>query len=120
MKISLGRIVLALLLASILTGCGGGNSTPAAGTANVSLTDGPGDDYDHVWVTVKAISFHTDANQVWNSSDATWQTTTLTAPVTLDLASLTNGALNHVFAGIVCRSVATSKYVSSWLGLTIR
>jgi hypothetical protein len=100
MKINLGRIVLALLLASILGGCGGGSSMPALGWVNVSLTDGPSDDYDHVWVTVKAISFHTDPNQVWVSGDATWKTTILPAPVTMDLASLTNGALNQVFAGM--------------------
>ncbi len=66
----------------------------------MSLTDGPGDDYDHVWITVKAISFHTNPNQVWSSSDASWQTTILPAPVTLDLASLTNGGLDPVFAGM--------------------
>ena len=81
-----------------MAGCGSG--TPATGAANVSLTDGPGDDYDHVWITVKAISFHTNANQVWSSADASWQTTTLSAPVTLDLASLANGVLDPVFTGI--------------------
>jgi hypothetical protein len=102
MKINRGGIALALLLASILAGCKGGSAStpPTLGSVNVSLTDGPGSDYDHVWVTVKAISFHTDPNQIWDSSDATWQTTTLTAPLTLDLASLTNGALNQVFAGM--------------------
>lgn len=66
----------------------------------MALTDGPGDDYDHVWVTVKAISFHTDPNMVWSSSGANWQTITLPAPVTLDMANLTNGALNQVFSGM--------------------
>src|SRR5512143_781875 len=101
MKIKRLAIAAAFLLAGLLAGCGGGgSSTPATGTVNVALTDGPGDDYDHVWVTVKAISFHTDPNAVWSSTDATWQTTTLPAPVTLDLANLTNGALNQVFAGM--------------------
>lgn len=100
MKINRSGIASVLLLASILAGCGGGSSMPALGWVNVSLTDGPGDDYDHVWVTVKAISFHTDPNLVWNSSDATWQTTTLAAPVTLDLSNLTNGTLNQVFTGM--------------------
>jgi hypothetical protein len=99
MKINASGIASALLFASILVGCGGGSSTPA-GSVNVSLTDGPGDDYDHVWITVKAISFHTDPNLAWNSNDATWKTTTLPVPVTLDMANLTNGALNNVFAGM--------------------
>src|ERR1019366_725735 len=99
MKINRGGIALALLLAGILAGCKGGSSSipPTLGSVNVSLTDGPGSDYDHVWVTVKAISFHTDPNQVWDGSGAGWQTTTLTAPVTLDLANLTNGTLSPVF-----------------------
>lgn len=94
----------------LLTACGGGGGssapavtpTPAAdvGTVNVQITDGPGDEYDHVWVTIKSIAFHTDANQVWNAKDATWKTYTLPAPVTLDLANLTNGALNAVFANL--------------------
>src|ERR1019366_5399095 len=98
MKINRGGIALALLLAGILAGCKGGSASipPTLGSVNVSLTDGPGSDYDHVWVTVKAISFHTDPNQVWDGSGATWQTTTLAAPVTLDLASLTNGTLSPV------------------------
>lgn len=101
MNIRHALITVAFLLAGILAGCGGGGSgTPATGVVNVSLTDGPGDDYDHVWITVKAISFHTNPKQVWSSSDASWQTTTLPAPVTMDLASLTNGALNQVFAGM--------------------
>jgi hypothetical protein len=100
MKINRSGMVLALLLAVILAGCKGSSSTtPVMGSANVSLTDGVGSDYDHVWVTVKAISFHTDPNQPWDGS-AGWQTTTLAAPVTLDLTTLTNGALNKVFAGM--------------------
>lgn len=83
-------------------GGGGGSSTPATptGTVNVQVTDGPGDEFQHVWVTVTAISFHTDPNAVWSASDATWQTTTLPAPVTLDLTTLNNGALNQLFAGL--------------------
>ena len=102
MKINRMGIAASLLLAGILAGCGGGgtSSSTETGTVNVSLTDGPGDDYDHVWITVKAISFHTDPNLAWSPNNATWQTTMLPAPVTLDMADLTNGALNNVFAGI--------------------
>jgi hypothetical protein len=95
-----------------LAGCGGGggsssgssggsSSTSQSGTVNLSLTDGPSDEFQHVWVTVTAVSFHTDPNATWSASDATWQTTTLAAPVTIDLASLNNGSLNsQVFAGL--------------------
>jgi len=112
------KLVLALLsvgaigLAGLLTACGGGGSSsgggnssggttpPAVGTVNMFVTDGPSDTFQHVWVTVTAISFHTDPNAVWSSSDATWQTVTLAAPQTIDLAMLNNGALNNVFAGL--------------------
>jgi hypothetical protein len=85
-----------------MAGCLEGGSSPSAtlGTVNVSITDGPGTDYDHVWVTIKAISFHTDPDIVWNINNASWRTTTLTTPVTLDLTSLTNGTLNQVFSGM--------------------
>jgi hypothetical protein len=81
-----------------LIACGGGSSgnsgaTPT-GTVNVAVTDGPGDDYSHVWVTVKAIAFHTSPNANWVPGDSTWQTYTLPAPVTVDLASLNNGTLD--------------------------
>ncbi len=96
----LGIFAAAFLLAILVAGCGSGAPGAGSGSVNVSLTDGPGDDYDHVWVTVKAISFHTDPNATWNSSDATWRTTILPAPVTLDLTNLTNGALNQVFSAM--------------------
>lgn len=91
-----------ILMIQLLTGCLGGTATSntAQGVVNVSITDGPGDDYDHVWVTIKAIAFHTDPNISWNIYNPAWQTTTLPAPVTLDLANLSNGALNQVFSGM--------------------
>lgn len=105
MNIIRAGIVSVLCAASLMAGCGGGGESGSAattptGVVNVTLTDGPGDDYDHVWITVKAISFHTDSNIAWNRNDASWQTTTLPEPVTLDMASLTNGALNQVFTGM--------------------
>jgi hypothetical protein len=98
-------LILAFVIFScfLLAGCldgGGVNPTTARGSVNVSITDGPGDDYDHVWITIKSIAFHTDPNVVWNINNTTWQTIVLPAPVTLDLANLTNGALNQVFSGI--------------------
>jgi hypothetical protein len=97
---------LAVAAAFGLAGCGGGggsSSTPptaASGAVNVQVTDGPSDEFQHVWVTVKAISFHTDPNAVWSASDATWQTTTLPSPVTIDLTALNNGTLNNLFTNM--------------------
>jgi hypothetical protein len=67
---------------------------------NMALTDGPSDSFNHVWVTIKSISLHTSANQVWDPLDATWKTITLPAPITIDLAQLNNGALNQTFANM--------------------
>jgi len=83
-------------------GSGGGTAAPAAptGTVNVQVTDGPGDEFQHVWVTISAIAFHTDPNATWSAADATWQTTKLPAPVTIDLTTLNNGVLNQLFSGM--------------------
>ena len=97
---------LGVIAVGVLTACGGGGggggtaSTAPTGTINLAVTDGPGDDFDHVWVTITKIAFHTDPNAIWRTSDASWQTYTLPTPVTLDLAALNNGALNNVFSGL--------------------
>ncbi len=90
-------------LTILLTGCLVGSTTSSntsEGVVNVSITDGPGDDYDHVWVTIKAIAFHADPNIAWNIYNPAWHTTTLPAPVTIDLANLSNGSINQVFLGM--------------------
>jgi len=108
------KIVQALVsigLVGLLAACGGGGggsssansgaATPSAnGTVNMAVTDGPSDAVSHVWVTIKSIAFHTSADQVWTPSDATWQNFPLPAPITIDLASLNNGAMNPVFANL--------------------
>ena len=73
-----------------LTGCGGGGSNPPpTGTVNVAFTDAPSSDFDKVWVTVRAIRFHTSDTAA--ADDGGWLTYQLPQPVTLDLA-----ALNHI------------------------
>ncbi len=67
-------------------GSGGGGST--TGSAAVSLTDAPGD-YDHVYITVEDIWFHTDGTA--GPADAGWQRFPLVTPVTVDLIQLSNG-----------------------------
>lgn len=95
---------VAMGVAALVAACGGGGGTGSTastnGVMNVSLTDAPSDNFNHVWVTVKSISFHTDPNQSWDSKDATWNTVTLSSPVTIDLTQLNNGALQKVFSGI--------------------
>lgn len=92
-------LVAALLLAAALASCGGGDSaTTPTGTAQVSLTDAPGGALDNVFVTVKAIWFHTsDAS---GPDDAGWLRFPLTAPRTVDLARLTDGTTLAVFDGL--------------------
>jgi len=87
-------------LAAFLPACSGGGSssstpgTTAQGAANLSLTDAPGD-FDHVWVTVNAVWFHTDPDA--GPNDAAWLKYPLPSPVTLDLIALSNGALSDNF-----------------------
>lgn len=109
------KIVQALVsigLVGLLAACGGGGGSnsgsngsssgtpPTNGAVNMAMTDGPSDTFNHVWVTVTAISFHTNPNQIWSATDASWQTTTLPAPVTIDLAQLNNGLMTTVFANM--------------------
>jgi uncharacterized protein DUF4382 len=96
---------LALILG--LTACGGGgggsSSSPAptqTGAVSVQVTDGPGDEFQHVWVTFTAISFHTDPNATWDPTNATWKTTKFVNPITIDLTTLNNGTLNTLLSGM--------------------
>ena len=90
----------------MLAACGGGGGSttgaapaPAAtGTVNLAVTDGPMLDATNVWVTIKQVDFHTSSNA--NGADSNWQKFPLTAPVTIDLNQLSNGALNQVFTGL--------------------
>lgn len=92
-----GAILFAALVA--LTGCGGGgNSTTPTGTVNVSFTDAPSSDFDKVWVTVKAIRFHTSDTATADAGG--WLTFQLPQPVTLDLAALNNGAMSSIFSSL--------------------
>jgi hypothetical protein len=100
---------MAVASALALAGCGSGGGgaggggasggpVPATGTVNVSITDGPTTDFDHVWVTISELRFHT--SNVVGANDAGWVTFPLVAPVTVDLASLSNGALAKFFSNL--------------------
>ena len=89
-----------------LAACGGGGNSSGGsaptptGAVSVKVTDGPSDEFQHVWVTFTAIAFHTDPNATWNPADASWKTTTFVNPVTLDLTMLNNGTLNTLLTGM--------------------
>jgi hypothetical protein len=55
----------------VIKACGGGNGSASTqtGVAQVSLTDAPGD-FDHVWITVKDVWFHT--SDVAGPNDPGW------------------------------------------------
>ncbi len=92
-------LVPVLFLATALASCGSGDGGPTpTGSAQISLTDAPGAELDNVFVTVKAIWFHTsDAS---GPDDAGWLRFPLAAPRTVDLARLTDGTSLPVFDGI--------------------
>ena len=62
---------------------------------NLDVTDAPSTDFSHVYVTVTAVGFHlTDTAGFADYSSGIqngWQVTRWAAPVTVDLAALTNG-----------------------------
>jgi hypothetical protein len=93
--INWGRIIIAVVaLALPLAGCsaGGGGGITATGTVSVALTDAPGLEFDHAWITVREIWFH--ASDVAGTDEAGWLKFPLAAPVTVDLAQLSNGAVS--------------------------
>lgn len=94
---------LMFLLAVVVTlqACGKSSSSSGTGTPSGSLsvmvTDAPGD-FDHVYITVKDIWFHTDDNA--GPADVNWVRRPLAAPVTVDLLTLANGSLQSIWDSI--------------------
>jgi hypothetical protein len=76
---------------------GGGSGTTPMGSAQVSLTDAPGD-FDHVWITVKEVLFHT--SDAAGPNDAGWLKYPLTTPVTVDLLTLDGKVGNAIWGNI--------------------
>jgi len=89
---------LTALLAFVLAACGGGtgSETSATGNVSVSLTDAPESEisFDNVFITVTAVWFHT--SDAAGPGDGGWLRYPLSAPKTVDLAHLTNGAVSQV------------------------
>lgn len=98
------KLAVSGVMLAALTACGGssGGGNPAAmptGNLSLALTDGPADQFRHVWVTLTGIALHTDTNQPYTGQDSSW--VRLSVPkgsATVDLAALNNGALQALFA----------------------
>jgi Domain of unknown function (DUF4382) len=96
----LRTLLAAGTLSALAVACGGGSSSGSGssqGTANVSIMDAPGD-YNHVYVTIAAVWFHT--SNLAGPDDAGWLKYPLTAPITVDLLSLENGTMLQAFGGL--------------------
>ena len=100
-------LFLSLSFMFLFSACGGGGSgsTPSAstgvagaGTANISLTDAPGN-FDHVYITLNAVWIHASADADTDDT-AGWKKFPLSSPVTIDLARLENGQLEKVWSGL--------------------
>jgi len=90
------------LLAFVLAACGGGDGGSApTGTAQISLTDAPGNEiaFDNVFITVTAVRFHT--SDAAGPDDAGWLRYPLATPKTVDLAHLTDGAFSRILSQIL-------------------
>jgi hypothetical protein len=97
-------LAIAVLLAG---GCGGGGGggggTPPAhsGSLSISLAGAalPAQ-VGHVWITLTAVALNADADKPWSGTDASWQVVRFAQPLTLDLATLTNGTAQPLAVGL--------------------
>jgi hypothetical protein len=104
-------ILIIVLAAFTLYACGGGGGgagSTTMGAASVSLTDAPGD-FDHVYITVKDIWFHTSA--VAGPDDAGWLKSPLASPVTVDLLTLSNGVVGSPIWGNISLTVGNYQQI---------
>lgn len=83
-------------VALVACGGGGGGASVGAGdgTLRVALTDAPACGYDHVWVSIDKISVNKSATA--SDTDGGWTDIALSAPIRVDLLSLTNGVLQEL------------------------
>lgn len=90
----------AMAAAALLTACGGGGDMPLpdVGSVSIDVTDGPASHLDNVWVTIKEVWFHRSGTAA--TSEDKWEKFSLATPVTVDMNTLSNGALAKAFSGI--------------------
>ena len=94
----LRTLIAAGTLSALAVACGGGSSSGTSQSmANVSIMDAPGD-YNHVYVTIAAVWFHTST--LAGPDDSGWLKYPLSAPITVDLLSLENGTMLQAFGGL--------------------
>ncbi len=86
----LGLLVIVITAFTLFACGGGGGGATATGVATISLTDAPGD-YEHVYITVQNIWFHT--SDTAGPDDGGWNRFPLFTPVTVDLIALSNGII---------------------------
>ena len=65
-----------------------------APSTNVSVATSTPSQYSHVYLTIQEVWFNTSSTAT--PEDTTWQKFPLTTPITVDLASLTSGALGQI------------------------
>ncbi len=128
MKKGIGKFVFlaaATLFVSVsLGGCGGGGSGNAStGTVSVGVTDAPNTSFQHVWITVKEVWFHT--SNVAGTNDPGWLKYPLKdaggnpTAVTVDLAALANGAApSTIWNGSITLPVGTYQQIRIFLADT--
>lgn len=88
--------VFILVLFLFMQGCGSDNNSTSGnkttGSVSVSLTDAPAFGFDHVWVTVRDLWFHSsDGAEPGHDG---WIKFPLSSPVTFDLLTLGNGTIS--------------------------
>ena len=95
------RFLIFASLVVLLQACSGSSSNngggTATGTTSVSLIDAPGD-FDHVYITVKSLWFHTDPNV--GPMDSAWVKRSLSTPQMIDLLDFSNGAMSELWSNI--------------------
>ena len=107
LRTSLAAALAAGLLVLAACGGGGGDDTPdntpapgaQEGTLSLSFAGGAVPGVGRVWGTVESVALHEDPNRAWSAGDDTWKVIELSSPVTVDLASLTNGLVGNLVLG---------------------
>lgn len=85
-RLHIALIALTAGLGGLLAGCGS--------RTDVSMTGNTPAQYSHVWVTVQAVWFNTDATA--GPDDGGWDKFTLSKPTTVDLVAQTGGNLGSI------------------------
>jgi len=109
-------LIVLVIVIFTLQACGSSSSSSSGGTSegamSLSLTDAPGD-YDHVWITIKDVWFHTSTAA--GPDDPAWLKYPLETPVTVDLIALGNGNISQAFWNGIQLPVGTYQQIRLFL-----